>query len=144
MQDECSIPQFDTLQKPESQEETIEIEETPSIEEIITAPENDWRRLCALAEADPAMMLALRARRQLKESGQLKPAPRRRASPRSRPSTSNRNWRAGSVLQSQALIGAAMLETVERVNRGELDGDGELRSILVTAGDQTLVMEVIA
>lgn len=143
MQDVKSIPPFDVFEKPESQEETIE-EPTPSIEEIITAPENDWRRLCALAEADPAMMLALRARRQLQESGQLKPKPSPRTGRSSRPSTSTRHWSAGNVLQSQALIGAAMLETVKRVNSGELDGDGESRSILITAGDKTLVMEVIA
>lgn len=142
MQDVKSIPPFDVFEKPESQEETIE--ETPSHEEIITAPENDWRRLCALAEADAGMMAAMRIQRQLKESGQLKPVPRRRTRRGSRPSTSIRNWRAGSVLQSQALIGAAMLETVKRVNSGELDGDGESRSILITAGDKTLVMEVIA
>lgn len=140
MQDTTSIPQVD-LPRKQSQEEIIE--ETPSHEEIITAPENDWRRLCALAEADEGMMLALRARRQLKESGQLKSEPRRRTR-RSSPKTSTRHWSAGSVLQSQARIGAAMLETVKRVNSGELDGDGESRFILVTAGDNTLVMEVIA
>ncbi len=145
MQDEYSITQTDLLRKPESQEKTIEIEETPSHEEIITAPENDWRRLCALAEADKAMMLALRVRRQLQESGQLQPKSRRRGSRRrSRPSTSTRHFSASSVLQSQALIGAAMVETLERVNDGELDGKDESRFILVTAGDKTLIMEVVA
>ncbi len=141
MQDTTSIPQVD-LPRKQSQEETIEFEEpTPSIEAIITAPESDWRRLCALAEADKGMLLALRVRRQLQESGQLQPSPRRRAS--RRPSTSTRNWSAGSVLQSQALIGSAMVETLERVNDGDLDGEGS-RFILVTAGEKTLIMEVVA
>lgn len=140
MQDTNSVPQFDILQK--QSQEIIE-EPTPSLEEIITAPEADWRRLCLLADAEPGMMLAMRIRRQLKESGQVKAKPRRQAR-RSRPSTSTRNWSAAGVLQSQARIGSAMLETVERVNSGELDGDGESRSILVTGGDSTLVMEVVA
>ena len=144
MQDTTSIPQVD-LPRKQSQEETIEFEEpTPSIEAIITAPEDDWRRLCALAEADTGMMLALRVRRQLQESGQLQPKSRRRGSRRrSRPSTSTRHFSASSVLQSQALIGAAMVETLERVNDGDLDGEGS-RFILVTAGEKTLIMEVVA
>lgn len=138
--DELDKPDFTNLQNP--QEEEIQ-EPAPSIDDIITASESDWRRLCALADADPATMQAFRVRHQLKASGQLKPK-RRRTRRRSRPSTSTRNWSAGSVLQSQAQIGSAMVETVERVNSGELDGDEKSRSILVTAGDEFKVMEVVA
>lgn len=144
MQDNYIVPDEQELDKPgftNSQEEIIE--EIPTHEEIITAPEADWRRLCSLADADPGMMLAMRIRRQLKESGPVKAKPRRQAR-RSRPSTSTRNWSAAGVLQSQARIGSAMVETLERVNSGELDGDGESRSILITADDDFQVMEVVA
>lgn len=142
MQGNSSIADFVLSEKPEISTEIIE--HIPSLDEILDAPEEDWRRLCALADANPAFVERMRARRRLQESGQLKPKPRRPRR-RSRPSTSSRHWTAASVLHSQSSqIEAAMVETLERVNGGELDGDGETRSILVTAGDATLVMEVVA
>lgn len=118
------------------------IEETPTLDEILDAPEDTWRHLCALADANPATIERMRVHKRLVESGQVKPK-RKRSRRRSRPSTSTRRWTAASVLQSQARVGAAMVESVDRVNSGELDG-GESRTILVTCGDECVVMEVVA
>lgn len=112
-----------------------------TIKDVIDAPESEWRRLCDIIDANPAFIERCRARQQ---ADQVKP--RRKQRRRSRPSTSTRNWSAASVLNTQAAqqIGAAMVESLDRVNSGELDGAGKTRSILVSAGDATVIMEVVA
>lgn len=111
-----------------------------TIQDIIDAPADQWREMCDTIDANPAFIERCRARKQ--RADQVKP--RRKQSRRSRPSTSTRHFTAASVLHSQAQIGAAMVKSLERVNNGELDGDGETRSILVTTGDATVIMEVVA
>lgn len=148
MQDSKIVPETPEVFNPHPEEITLE--------DVITAPEDQWRELCDIIDANPASMERARTRRRLKDSGQLEAKPtRRRSRRRSRPSSSKRNWSAASVLHSQQAqaIGGAMVETLDRVNSvdeadldvvngGELDGKS--RSILVTAGDTTLIMEVVA
>jgi hypothetical protein len=123
MQDTNSIPESQTDSNP-----------TPTSQEILAAPEGEWKALCQLADANVEFYRAWR-----KRNAQPAKKSRKRSRPRSRPSTSTRGWSAASVLSQK--VGDAMAEAVERINE---EDPSETRSILITGGDETLVIEVAA
>lgn len=84
---------------------------TPTFTEIMNAPDDQWRQLAILADANLAFCERARARHQtnLAHSNPGRPQRKHR---RPRPGRSNRHWSAASVLSQ---VGPAIVETLERV-----------------------------
>lgn len=92
------------------------VKPTPTLSEILAAPEDEWRELARQADADPAYCERLRAQ-QKEQGGQLKATSKRKRRP-SGGSRSKRRQSAADAFQATQ-IGKAMVEAVERVNESE-------------------------
>ena len=85
----------------------------PTLDEMITAPPDQWRALCALAGADPDYIADLRARKN-------NPPTKRKSNTR-RAGASRASRSRGSAAQAFASQCAAQREALERVNGQEAD-----------------------
>ena len=87
--------------------------QTPTLTQILEAPEDEWQALATLAEADISFCERARARSQAL-AVKPKPVQKKRRTPR--PSRSRRNFQASTVLTR---IAPTMAETLDRVNETE-------------------------
>lgn len=87
----------------------------PTYNDIVNAPESEWRVLVALVDGNPAFYAAARSKKSKPESRR----PCRQSSRHTDQTT--RYWSAGAVLQRQT--GRAMLEMVNRVNASDDNDD---------------------
>jgi hypothetical protein len=86
----------------------------PTLEQILTAPDDQWLALAQLADADPAYIERQRARIAADKPKTSKSGNRRRRSSASNGSV-KRSWKAAQV------IARAMAELVERTNESEAE-----------------------
>jgi hypothetical protein len=85
----------------------------PTLEQILTAPDDQWLALAQLADADPAYIERQRARIAADKPKASKSGRRRRSSASN--GTIKRSWKAAQV------IARAMAELVERTNESEAE-----------------------
>ena len=109
----------------------------PTFTDILEAPEDQWRDLAILADADLAYCERQRARRKIQQE-EAKPTRRKRRSRRNpRPNRSNRHFRAANVLSQ---VAPAMSETLDRVNSN--DDTEDTHTVLVNACGHFAILEV--